>query len=137
MAHTKSRLGKLAVSAAGSVYTDVGGIISLDYDEGTDEIDTTDFDSAGNKENVSGENQSTLSASFHRDEADSGQDIIRTAKQAGALLYFRYRPYESAGADQFIFTATITSLKNANARNALVECSMEAKSSGAITHSTQ
>lgn len=137
MAHTKSRLGKLAVSAAGSAYTDVGGVISIDYDEGTEAIDTTDFDSGGNKEAVSGENQSTLSVSFHRDEADSGQDIIRTAKQAGNLLYIRYRPYELAGADQFIAQYVLTSLKNSSARNALVECSLEAQSSGAITHSTQ
>ncbi|KPJ59106.1 MAG: hypothetical protein AMJ46_12635 [Latescibacteria bacterium DG_63] len=137
MAHTKARLGMVAVSAAGSSYTDVGGLISVDYDEGDEAIDSTDFDSEGNKEVVGGEKQSTLSLSFHRDEADSGQDIIRTAKQAGNLLYFRVRPYEAGSADQFIAQFLITSLKNSSARNALVECSLEAQSSGAITHSTQ
>ena len=137
MAHTKGRSGMLAVSAAGSAYTDVGGLQSVDYDEGTEEVDATDFDSAGNKENCAGESQSSLSAVWLRDEADSGQDIVRAAKQAGSLLYFRYRPVEVGSADQFIFQGLITSLKNGNARNALVEQSMEAASSGAITHSTQ
>lgn len=137
MAHTKGRLGKIAVSTDGVSYTDVGGVNSLSSSDDAEEIDATDFDSAGFKEGEYGETQISLSVTVLRDEADAGQDIVRTAKNAKNLLYCRYRPYENAGSDQKIFQATVVTLGESNERNALVEETYEFRSSGTVTYSTQ
>lgn len=138
MGRTLGRVGMLSVSTDGIVaYVDVGAITALDYSEADEAVDDTSFDSDGHKESVAGESQSSLSATWNRDEADAGQDVVRTAKQAKAKMWFRYRPTVAASADQMTFCGQINSLKNSNGRNALVEQSLEVSSSGAITHDTQ
>ena len=92
MGDVKGFDGKLAVSAAGSVYTDVGGVTECSIGTATGKIDVSDWDSAGWKENLVGLSELTLSFTHNYDEADAGQDILRTAANAGTQLYFRFRP---------------------------------------------
>jgi hypothetical protein len=137
MAHKAGRLGKVAVSAAGSVYTDVGGVFSAEATTNHDQIDATDFDSLGYKEQQYGETQVSFNVQFHRDEADAGQDIIRTAAQGKSALYIRYRQEETAGAKQITAQVTINSLNDSNARNQLVDQTLDAISTGTPTFDTQ
>jgi predicted secreted protein len=136
MAHTKGRLGQLAVDDGGGFDT-VGGITSMSLSSSHDTIDETDFDSAGYKESAYGETQLTISVTYLRDEADAGQDALRAADSGKTTVSARYRPTVAAGADQITFTAKVNSLERSNERNADVEETVELESSGSITYDTQ
>lgn len=137
MALTSGRAGKLAVSAAGVTYTDVGDITNIEYNESHETEDKTTFDSAGYKESGYGETQATLSVTFRRDESDAGQDIIRTSNEAKSAIYYRVRMYENSGANQKTFQGKINGLSNTNARNEVVEQKLDVESTGTITSNTQ
>lgn len=136
MAHTKGRLGALAVDDGGG-FDDVGGITSMSLDEAHDTIDETDFDSGGYKESAYGETQLTLSVTVLRDEADAGQDAMRAASSGKTTVTARYRPTVASGADQISFTAKVNSLGRGNERNADAEETYELESSGTPTYDTQ
>jgi len=131
--------GKLAVSAAGSVYTDVGGVTEVGFSHARGKIDVSDWDSSGWKENLVGFGEITLSFTHNYDEADAGQDIIRTAANAGSQLYFRYRPGGdgSGTKDEMIGKYMLDSYEDSSPNEGAVTSSGSASSTGAPTFQAQ
>jgi predicted secreted protein len=131
--------GKLAVSAAGSVYTDLGGVTECSVATATGKIDVTDWDSAGWKENLVGLAELTISFTHNYDEADAGQDILRTANQGRTHLYFRYRPGGDASGvgDEIIAKYLIDSYEDSSPNEGAVTSSGSASSSGTPTFQQQ
>lgn len=137
MSKVSGRLGKLAVSTDGSAYTDVGEVTSITPGGSHETEDATSFSSSGNKENDYGESQHSLSVDYLYDEADGGQDIIRTSFQNKTKLYYRYRPAgDTTDTEQRVFQGKIDSLETSNQRNAKVASKLQVVSSGAVTYST-
>ncbi|MHA2248413.1 MAG: phage tail tube protein [Candidatus Hodarchaeales archaeon] len=132
--------GKLAVSAAGSSYTDVGGVLSASISTAHGKVDVSDWDSAGWKENLVGYAELTLSFEHNYDEADAGQDIIRTAVQGRTQLYFRLRAGGDASGvgDEIIGLFLIDSYDSPNNPNeGAVTSSGTASSTGTPTFQQQ
>lgn len=138
MAKSRGRLGTVTVDD-GVVASpeNVGGIVSIDWSWPFDVIDCTSFDSAGNKEVEYGERQATLSLTLRLDEANAGQDLVADAHEGPTTLTVVYSPEAATGRKQYSFTGLVTSFEISNARNEVVEASVEIQSSGAITVSTQ
>jgi predicted secreted protein len=139
MGDVKGFSGKLAVSAAGSSYTDVGGVTAAVISNARGKIDVTDWDSAGWKENLAGFGELTLTFTHNYDEANAGQDIIRTAAQAGSQLYFRYRPGGdgSGSLDETIGLYNIDSYEDSSPNEGAVTSSGSCSSTGTPTFQQQ
>jgi len=138
MADITARSGKLDVSTDGVTYTDIGGIkdYDLSYDGGT--IDVTDFDSAGWTELLAGIRSASISLTMNYDEADAGQDKIRTGNENGSILYWRIRPRgDGTGLQETIFQGIITGLSESGATDGAVECSVDVATTGAPTIQNQ
>lgn len=137
MAKVSGRLGKIAVSDdGGSNYFTIGEVTSIKVTGPQhDDEDATTFTSAGNKQTDYGETQTALTVDFLYDEADTGQDKVRTSAQNKTKLLYRYRPSgDTSGTEQQTFSGKIDSLSPANERNAKVACSLQLKSDGAVTY---
>lgn len=136
MAKVSGRLGKIAVSDdGGSNYFTIGEVTSIKPSIAHDDEDATSFTSAGNKQTDYGESQTALTVDFLYDEADTGQDKVRTSAQTKTKLLYRYRPAgDTTGTEQQTFSGKIDSLSPANERNAKVACSLQVKSDGAVTY---
>ena len=139
MGDVKAFDGELAVSAAGSAYTVVGGMTDASLSNSRGKIDVTDWDSAGWKESLPGFGELSLSFTHNYDEAEAGQSIIRTAAQTGAQLYFRYRPAGdlTGVGKETIFLANLDSYDDGGGGEDKVSSSGSASSSGAPTFQTQ
>ena len=138
MSDVKGFDGKLAVSAAGSVYTDVGGVTECSLSTAHGKIDVTDWDSAGWKENLVGLSELTLSFTHNYDEADTGQDIIRTANESPAQLYFRYRPMGDGSTQREVIAKyNIDSYEDSSPNEGAVTSSASCSSTGAPTFQNQ
>ena len=136
MAKVSGRSGKLAVSTDGSAYTEVGEVESIRLTSSHEDEDPTSFTSAGYKEADYGETQLSLAATYKYDEADAGQDIIRTSNQNKTRIYYRVRPAgNTTGNEQIVFQGKIDSLETPNERNAKVTCSLQVKSHATPTYS--
>ena len=137
MAKTSGRFGSLEVSAGESTLIFVGELTSLEYSESHETEDATTFDSGGYKQSDYGSTQAALSATWQRDEADAGQDLIRAANEKKERVQLRYRPFNNPGQKQKLFWAKINSLSVSNAQNEKVQETAEFESTGAITTDTQ
>jgi hypothetical protein len=139
MAHLVGFGGKLAVSAAGSSYTDVGDVTECSVSTSHGKVDVSDWDSSGWKENLVGFAELTISFTHNYDEADAGQDIIRTAVQGRTQLYFRYRPGGdgSGTADEIIAQCLIDSYEDSSPNEGAVTSSGTASSTGTPTFQQQ
>lgn len=139
MADIKGSAAKLAASSDGVSYTDVGGVkdISLSHSAGT--IDVNDFDQATWDQHLVDRMNAVLNATMNYDEADAGQDLIRTAATTGAQYYFRYRPAGdgSGSKDEIILQGTITSMEDTSADGSPAEMSVSVQSTGAVTYQQQ
>ena len=131
--------GKLAASADGVTYTDVGGVTEAGISNARGKIDVTDWDSAGWRENLAGFGELTLTFTHNYDESNAGQDIIRTAAQAGNQLYFRYRPAGdgSGTKDEVIGKYLLDSYEDSSPNEGAVTSSGSASSTGAPTFQQQ
>jgi predicted secreted protein len=132
--------GKLAVSAAGGAYTDVGGVTEAAISNARGKIDVTDWDSGGWKENLAGFGELTLTFTHNYDEADAGQDIIRTAANAGTQLYFRFRAVgDSSGVGDEIIAKYLMDSYDApnNPNEGAVTASASCSSTGTPTFQQQ
>jgi predicted secreted protein len=137
MAHAVGKSSKLAVSTDGISYTDVGGLTSVDSDQANDTADTSDFDSAGHKEQVYTFDQNKLSVSGHIDEADTGFDMLLTSLFSKTILYYRYRPETGSGKKQYVFQGLIESLKHSSPHDGVIDYTLDVSSTGAVTKSNQ
>lgn len=133
MAHTLGRQGDILIGG-----TVVGGVVSLTSNIAHDHADSTDFDSAGWKEKMYDESEVTWSVECLRDEADTGQDNLRTAATGKTAVTLDYRPYNNAGADQYELTtnAFVSSHEVTNTRGEVVKDKYDLVSSGAVTFGT-
>lgn len=86
--------GKVYVSTDGSTYTEVGGINTIDMDEGYNTADTSHMGDVADRLTPSTATFSG-SASGVREQSDTGQTMVRTAIQGRTLLYVRVE--ESTG----------------------------------------
>lgn len=139
MADVTARIGKIAVSADDVTYTDLGGLTDYDLTRTDGEtIDVTDFDSNGWKEHLVGLAGGSASFTLNWDEADAGQDIVRTANSARTQIYYRIRPAgDASGAVEYIWQGTITSFGISGAVDGKVELSFDVEFTGEATEQDQ
>ena len=138
MADVRGRDAKLAVSAAGSSYTDVAGAKDVSFSINKEKLDVTDWNSGAWKEHLTGRKTITMSVEANYDEADAGLDIVNASAQADTQIYFRYRPRgDTGGADQMIFKGTIDSFEDSSPNDDAAQVSFSVEATGAVTFSTQ
>jgi predicted secreted protein len=125
----QGRNSKLAVSADGITYTDIGGTKdSISWPIAGTPIETTDRDSGGWKEfGMTGRGELSVSASANYNEDDPGQIILATAVYAQTNLYFRYRPREGAGYYEHIAYGSVTRFDTTSPDDGPIMLSFEAK----------
>ncbi len=131
------RNGTFFSSTDGAAFTQVAGVFSIESSQDQERIDKTDFDSIGHKEGEYGEDSVSYNVQWHRDDSDAGQDIVRTAMQNKTALFLRHRPESASGADQITSRVISTALNITNARNSMVDQTLQAESSGTVTFDTQ
>ena len=139
MADVRGRDAKIAVSAAGSVYTDLAGAKDVTFSVDQSTVDVTDFVSGSWTEHLVGRKTVTISITANYDEADAGIAIVEASWQGGTQIYFRYRPMGDASgvSDELIAKGTITSLEDASPNEDATEVSIEAQVTGAVTAQQQ
>lgn len=131
MSGVKGFDGKLAVSTTDSGYTDVGGMTQASVSINRNLIDTSDWD-VDWVTNLVGRGSIALSFTHNYDEADAGQDIIRTASEAGTQIWFRYRPMgDGAGQKEFRMQGTLESYDDTSPNDDKVESTGSVTSNGA------
>jgi len=128
----------VAISAAGSSYTELGEIMSASLSVSDDVADATTNDSGGFKEGMYADSQASLDVTMKYSKADAGQALLYTAKFAKTLYYFRVRPLASAAVEyEFIFQGLITDLTLDASTGDVEELSASIQSSGTITKQVQ
>lgn len=139
MGDVKGRSGKLAASAAGSVYTDVGGCKDVSFAGATNTIDVTDMDSGEWEEHLVGHKNVTMSGSGNWDEADAGLMIVHDAWKDGNQVYLRWRPTGDASGvgKEYIALGTITKFEESQAHDGAAEVSFDMMVTGSVTIQTQ
>ena len=139
MADVTARIGKVAVSTDNVTYTDLGGVKDYDFSRTDGEtIDVTDFDSGGWKEHLVGLAGGSVSFTMNYDEADAGQDILRTSNSARTQIYYRIRPMgDNSGDAEYIWQGTITSLTISGSVDSAVEMSADVEFTGTATEQAQ
>lgn len=139
MAETIARTGQVGISTTGSggTYNAIAGVTSTSLAVAHDEIDATDFDSAGYKAREYGESSYTVNVTANLDEADVAQAALLSAFYNKTKFHVRYRPNVGSGSLQYVFQAVITSFDVALDRNAMAVATMTLVSDGSITRSTQ
>jgi hypothetical protein len=137
MSDVKGFDGKLAVSTDNITYTDIGGMTQASISIGHSLIDTSDWD-VGWTTNLVGRGSITLSFTHNYDEADAGQDIVRTASEQGTQIYYRYRPMGDVSTQkEFIMQGTLESYDDTSPNDDKVESSGSVTSTGAPTIQAQ
>ena len=138
MSGTIGRLAKVAVSTDGSTYTDIGVVKSANKSSSTDIADDTTNDSNGYKEGVYADQQMSIDVTARYDSTDAGQTLLMDEYYTlKSKIYVRYRPYESTGAKEWKFLATIDDLSVDTSTGDVEEMSFTATSTGTITMSNQ
>jgi len=137
MADLPGRSSLVYVSAAGSTYTQVYGVKELDFGISREADETTDHDSAGWKTSTPGLGSLSLSISGNYDEADSGQDIMRTSIIAGSVIYFKFRPAVGTSYKEAVAQGVITGFKITPGNSGVIPFSAEVQLTGALTWTAQ
>jgi len=137
MAEIIGRDFDVAVSAAGSSYTEIANIQSVTLSKNQDVADITNNDSAGAKESLKADYQYSAKIDVVYDPADSGQDLLMTGSEASTAYYFRFRPKALATVDEFIFQGWITSMEWSGSTGEGEMLSVSIESTGAVTRSAQ
>lgn len=123
------RNSKIAVSADGVTYTDVAGTKdNIDWPISGEPLETTDRDSGGWKEfGFTGRGELSVRFGGNYNEDDPGQAIIMTAVYAQTNLYFRYRPRELAGYNEYIANGAITNFTTSSPGDGAIQFTCEAR----------
>jgi len=137
MADLTATDSKLAISAAGSTYTDIAGIKELSINGSVDKYDKTDHDSGSSKESGPGRSEHTISCSGNYDEADAGQGLLRTAYFGKTVYYFRARPATATGAYGAVAQGFVTSYKVTMGNDGYVQFSADIQLTGSLTWAAQ
>ncbi len=138
MGDIPARFGKFSVSAAGSVFTALGGVTNVTDSQSGDAIDVTDFDSEGWREFLVGLQGKTMSLTLNYDEAEGGQDIVRTSAENGTIIYYKWRPRgDGVGLLETTVQAVITAIEDTSAVDSKVEMTLELQVSGKPTIAAQ
>ena len=137
MAMIVGRNAKVAISSNGSSWSDIGRVTSASLSLSDDLADATSNDSGGYKESLYADTQGTLDFSFKYEDGDTGQDALYLAKNTKATYYFRFRPQESSGENQWVFQGNIEDLSFDTETSTVGEASCTVQSTGTITKSDQ
>lgn len=141
MTDTKGSAVTVAVSAAGSSYTDITGLTDASINEAWGEVSANDFDEPNWEQSLIDRGVAIVSGAYNYDESDAGQQIIRTAGESTPPVQFfiRYRPTgDGSGVkNEIIFKCQLQSHDTANADGSLVATSFSVKSVVAPTFQQQ
>jgi hypothetical protein len=138
MADLPTRDSKVAVSAAGTTYTSVGGVKDIgDWSIQPGKGEVTDKDSGGFKEYLGGDVDMSFSINGNYNEDDAGQGILITAALARTLLYFRFRPSEATGKYEFIARGIVGFKVGSPGNDGACPFSCDVQLSGTPTHQLQ
>ena len=137
MSGTVGRNAKVAVSSADSSYTELGKIKSANLSGTNDRADSSNNDDAGWNTGEVAQKERSLAVTFVYDETDSGQEELRTAFEASAKLWFRFRPQASSGENEWRFQATVDDLNLNTEMGSIEESDFTATSDGAVTYAKQ
>lgn len=106
MSKRTGRITTLEVDDGGG-FDPVGNIIDVSYNPTVNQIDATDRDDGGFDSQLYGHFHGTIEANVHYNEADPGQEQLRTALNAKTTLIARYRQHGNEGGSRQI-TGTVT-----------------------------
>lgn len=138
MAIIIGRKAKVATSTDDSTYNDLGKVISGTLSITDDIADSTTNDSNGYKEGEYADQQASLDLTMKYDGSNTAQQQLIDEKCTNrSKLYFRIRPEETSGEEQWKFLATLDDISVDFSTGEVEELSITASSSGTITNSTQ
>lgn len=86
------RGGEFAISSDGVTYTKVGGVTTTSADFNVEEVDVTDYDSAGFKEIILGDKSGEVTLNLIYEEDADAQITLANAFWNGTKMYGRLRP---------------------------------------------
>lgn len=130
--------GRFYVSSdGGSNYTLFGSATDVSLSGSQDTYDTTTKDSSLYKEAIAGRKSATLDVSCFWDEADAGQDIVRTAFFAGTNVYVKFYLRTASGAVQYISDSIITSYAPSSPNDDVSTMDISFQLTGSFAESTQ
>lgn len=135
MAAIASRNSTIRVSTDGITYTALGKVSDYDVSHDGETIEITNNDSSGYKEFLGGLSSATISVSFFYDEADAGQDIVRTSNEGRTTIYYEIRPGGAGvGNREIIWQGIITSMSDpSGSTSGAAECSIDVQCTGSPT----
>jgi hypothetical protein len=137
MATIIGRNTKVAISAAGATYTEIGKITSASLSYSDDIADETNNDSGGFKEGKYADSQATLDIQCKFDSSDAGQVLLLAAKTSKTGYYFRFRPAAATGERQIIFVGLVESYDVDTSTGEVSDLAASISSTGAIATSIQ
>lgn len=130
--------GRFYVSSdGGSNYTLFGGATDVSLSGSQDAYDVTSKDSSLYKEYLAGRKTATLDVSCFWDEADAGQDIVRTAFFAGTNVYVRFYLTTASGAVKYESNAIITSYAPSSPNDDVSTMDISFQLTGSFAEGTQ
>ena len=123
-------------SDGGTSWTPVGKVKDVDFPNEGDKVDSTTNDDGGYKAESEGLKQRSLSFPCNYDSDDAGQNMIRTADEAGTQLYWRYRPRGNVAGEREHKFYGIPKADGSTPTADMAEMTVTVMSSGVVTHST-
>ena len=108
MSHLSGTGQTMAVSTdGGAKYIAITGITDFKGPtRKTARIDTTDCDSGGDEEGMSGNRSTNMSLTINYDPDCAGQEALREAVRTGVIYKYRYRQVVAIGSPETVFLAT-------------------------------
>lgn len=122
---------------AGSTYTAVGNIKSVDFPLSVNAVDSTDNDDSGNKTYLAGDFDGSASVTFNYDPADAGQVILLTNFLSKTTLTWRYRPTVGSTLPQFVFNGLLTEHPVPASHESVIEVAASIQITAGVTKSAQ
>jgi hypothetical protein len=86
------RLAKLRLSKSGEAgsWIPAGGIVDVNLDSSTDEMDVTTHDDNGNRRFIPNHSESTMDCNMRWIGKDLGQRMLREAEATHSVLFFQF-----------------------------------------------
>lgn len=137
MAKKVSRLASVYVSTDDVTYTKIGRMASGTLSRTTGTEEATDYDSGDDEEFEHGFRNSTLQIECNRDDADTGQEMVKTSHDDQTKLYYRWRYQDNVGDDEFVQQGLVTNFDDKNTKKQLQGLSISVQLSGAETTQAQ
>ena len=136
MAFGHGKDGALQISADGVTYTTIGSTDDFSIDP-TNDIAEAKPQLAESVTRARGHSSWSLSATYTKDPADAGQDILKTAFASDTPYYFRVRPIVGSGLDQWYGQFVLQNTPVRSTNTDFNKGTISALSTGAITHDDQ